>query len=275
MSLWDKSKVEKVKRTAEMDRKEADPEYKKRLSETRELASQIEVVIPYRPSDGINPKMVEYIIQWVNMGIAWTAFRDCFGGFIDVLRANMCRTFLRESRRKFLVMIDNDVVPFRPESVLQLCSNNLPVVSGIACAFNPGTGIFACIGVKDKTGVARFPTIMDTKVLPGYGIREVESCGAGILAIRRDVLESMRDEPFLMTQEMRLEAASIGTFRKTEDIHFADQVHKAGHKLYADFSVHCFHDKTLPLHWSPENCDPELDPEDWDVTSAALAVERK
>jgi len=258
-----------------MKDREADPGVQQDILNTKELCANIVVQIPYRSNEGINPKLLEYAIPWVNSGVAMMPYRDCFGGFVDILRSHMVTEFLRETERKYLVMIDNDVVPMDNESILRLCSHGLPVVSGIACAFRPGTGSFACIAVKDKTGVARFPTVMDTKVIPAYGIREIESCGAGIIAIRRDVLESLKEPAFLLPQALRVEAASIGTLRKTEDIYFCEQVQKAGFKLYADFSVHCFHDKTIPLLWPRENIDSELDPEEWDVTSSAYAAERR
>lgn len=246
-----------------------------RIAETRKLCEQIVVMTPYRPSDGINVRLAEYWITWANAGIAIMPMRDQFGGFIDIFRAHMCKEFLRQQGRRYLVFLDNDVVPMDPEGIVRLCGHDLPVVSGVACALRPQVGTFACVAVKDKTGVARFPTTMDTKVMPAYGTREIESCGAGIVAIRRDVLESMKEEPFLLPQDLRIEACNIGSLRKSEDIYFSEQVKRAGFDMHVDFSVQAFHDKNVPLHWPREQLDENLDADAWDVTSRGLAVEMK
>jgi len=272
MSLWSTTQIKNVKPADAPT-----PEVKERIIETRKLCSQITVQIPHRPHDGLNAKMLEYAVPWVSSGIELMPVRDDFGGFIDVFRAYLCHEFLRQSNRKYLVMLDSDVIPGDQESPLRLCGHGEPVVSGVACAFNPGVGTFACVAVKDQTGVARFPTTLDTKTMPASGIREIESCGAGYMAIRRDVIEtiSMSEPPFLLPQDIRIEATKTGSLRKTEDIYFGEQVRRAGYKLYVDFSVQTFHEKRIPLHWPQESLDADLDPADWNVTQSAMAVERR
>ena len=61
----------------------------------------------------------------------------------------------------------------------------------------------------------------------------------------------------------------------SEDIYFCTQVKRAGFKMYVDFSVQCFHDKLIPLHWPREQLDGEINAEEWDVTSQAMVVERQ
>jgi hypothetical protein len=240
----------------------------------RELCSQIYVAIPHRRSDGIHPKLFEYGQLWLNSGMSLAPLEDHFGGWVDLFRAWICREFLKTDKR-WLVMLDNDVVPLDAESILRLAANDLPVVSGIACSMRPRVGMFACVAVKDQTGIARFPTTLDTKVLPGSGLRQVESCGAGVLCIRRDVLETLREPPFLLPDRLRIEAVSLGYLRKTEDIYFCEQVRKAGFDVWVDFSVHCFHDKTIAVHWPREQLDEQLDAETWDVTSRAMKADRE
>lgn len=271
MSVFNSTRLEKKLRDESRDT----PETKHRVLETRKLCSEISVMIPHRPKEGIKARMFEHTMAWLNGGVAVSPFEDHLGGHIDVMRANMVKLFLRETSRRYLVMIDNDVVPDDRESILRLCAHDLPVVSGVACALRPGTGVFACVAIEDETGVSRFPTVLDTKWIPSFGVRKVSSAGAGILAIRRDVLESIltNDIPFLMPQELRIEAAELGRFRKSEDIWFCEQVKRSGFDMYVDFSVHAFHDKTIPLHWPSENIDEELDAETWNVTRSALAVE--
>jgi hypothetical protein len=253
---------------------ETDQETKKLLLKTRDLAKKITIQVPHRVSDGIHPKLVEYGIQWINAGMALMPILDSFGGFVDVLRASMCHEFLKQCPdRNYLIMLDNDVVPLDPESVLRLCSHDLPVVSGVVPAISPGVGMFACVSVKDDAGTARFPTVQDTVKIPGQGLRELDTCGAGFLAIRRDVLESMHEAPFIISNELRREAAKIGHLRVGEDIFFCEQVKRAGHKIYVDFSVQAVHMHSVPLRWPEEDVDDSLDPADWDVTRRALTTD--
>ena len=268
--MFDKKLIEKRKVT-----EDPDEETRRSMAASRELCSKIAVLIPHRPGEGIHAKLVEYIIQWVNAGIAYIPYEDCFGSHIDLLRANMCYDFLRQTDRRYLILLDNDIIPDDPEAILRLCSHAKPVVSGIACAARPGKGIFACVAVEDQTGVARFPTTADTKYIPAHGLCKIKCAGAGFLAIRRDVLESMREEPFLLSHELRVEAARTGVLRKSEDIYFSEQVYAAGYDMFVDFSVHCFHAKHIPLHWPQDLIDPNLDPETWNVTEQGLAVELK
>lgn len=269
MTLWQSKTMVKG------NRGELDDEAKERLNRTTELANKICIMMPHRSGEGIHPENLPHTVQWINAGIMVRPEKDAFGGFIDIFRARLCKMFLRETERKYLVMLDNDVVPFDALAPFELCDHDLPVVSGVACALRPGVGTFACIGVKDSTGVARFPTTLDTGAIPAYGIKELQSCGAGFLAIRRDVIEAMVEEPFLLPQDLRLEAVETGMLRKTEDIYFGQQVREAGFKLYADLAVHCFHDKSIPLFWPRDLIDKDLSPDDWDVTTKALAVEKK
>jgi hypothetical protein len=157
--------------------------------------------------------------------------------------------------------------------LVQLVSHDLPVVSGVACGHGHQRGLFACVAVQDPlTGVAKFPSLRDGTILPGFGVREVETCGTGFVAIRRDVLEAFRDEPFILPHEVRVEAARTGHMRLTEDTHFGYQVRKLGFKLYADFEVRCWHDKTIPLSWPATHIDESLDAKDWNCLAGRAEV---
>ena len=270
MAFWQSARMEMKKSPSPPNL-----ETKERLLKTRELASKMCIQIPHRENEGIHPKLVEYGIQWLQAGMAFMPMTDNFGGFIDLFRSSMCHEFLKQCPdREYLIMLDNDVIPLDPESVLRLCSHDLPVVSGIVPSLQPNIGMFACVAVKDDAGTARFPTVNDTVKLPALGTRELNNCGTGFIAIRRDVLENMQEPPFIISDELRREAARTGILRAGEDIWFCEQVRRAGYKIYADFSVHAIHYRPAPLRWPEADVDPTLDVEDWDVTRRALMVDK-
>lgn len=269
MSLWSSTTIEKTDKEPQQTEGAVDP------AKVRALCREILIQIPHRSSEGIHPKLAEMMCSWVAAGIAVQPIRDPFGGFVERTRNYMVNIALQRGDRKFILLLDNDVVPMDPSAPLQLASHNLPVVSGIACGFRPDAGIFACVGVKDKTGVARYPSKVATGRLPASGVRELESCGAGVMMVRRDVFEAVGRDWFTIPREICVEADVTGVMRKTEDVCFSDRVREAGFKIYVDFSVHCFHDKNLPLHWSREDVSEEIDAASWDVTAQAPTVETR
>lgn len=238
----------------------------------KQLCRMIHIIIPHRKGEGIHPMLAEYSIQWVMSGMAVTYLRDPFGGFIELTRNVMVRHFLAKRERRFLLMLDNDVVPEEKNLPLLLARHDFPVVTGVACGVRPDLGLFACFTVPDDKGTARFPSANETKIMPRAGTREIESCGAGVMMIRRDVLETIcaKEAPFTVPEALRIEAPSIGVLRKTEDICFSDRVHAAGYSLHVDFEAQCFHDKNIPLHWGKDGL-VDMDPAQWDVSAFAPA----
>ncbi len=97
-------------------------------------------------------------------------------------------------------MIDNDEL-IHPLAPVVLAFNNLPVVTGVVCSPSEHGGIKACFTMADVFGKPRFPSVRYTKRLPARGTKEIHSAGAGLLCIRRDVIEAIvanGEYPFLM-----------------------------------------------------------------------------
>lgn len=231
----------------------------------QQLATQIEVQIPYRAQEGIEAELAKRMAAWHAMGIDVADIRDPFGGFIEMTRAFMVQTFLaRPATKKYLIMIDSDIVP--PwEAPLALAGHDLPVVSGVACGWKPDVGLFCCFALKDANGVERFPTLKPNAKMPAGGVVKIGHAGAGIICIRRDVLETIqeREEPFFLPEDVRRESVRQGTVKKSEDIVFSEQVHRAGFAMHVDFAVRCVHYKKIPLAWPNTNVDPEMKPEEF------------
>ncbi len=198
------------------------------------LVRSIMVVIPYRANEGIHPGLCTHFGMWGRIGLRVATVKDTFGGFIEITRGNMVDLFLQHARDnrelKYVVFIDNDE-HIEWDAPLRLVSHGLPVVSGIVCSYHPTRGIFACFTAKDENGTPRFPSWQETKLMPNTGLIEAEQVGMGLVAVRRDVIEKVMDEhraPFMIPEEMRMEAIRTGILPLGEDLVFCDRVRAAG-----------------------------------------------
>ena len=143
-----------------------------------------------------------------------------------------------------LVFVDSDET-FAPETFVHLYKSDLPVVSGLVfmriyhhppCIYRrvPGsdTSISMAQEVKDwmvdnKIEASNSPKILD---LPAKGnIWEIDECGTGCLAIKREVFEKVPRPWFQGNQE-------IGT-----DIMFCRRVREAGIPIHVDLRVQLGH----------------------------------
>lgn len=236
------------------------------------LAESIVVLVPHRPSEGVNGSIAMSAGFWARWGMRFGAIEDTFGGEIAATRAGMCRAFDEMVRGtngkvKFLVMIDNDEI-IAPLAPLQLAFWDKPIVSGVVCSPSAHGLVKACFTVKDAVGIARFPTIQYTQKIPARGLLEVHSCGAGLLCIRHDVIATMMEQgiiPFKIPEADRDECFRSGTMRIGEDISFCRQADDLGFKKYVDFSVRAAHIKQIPVLWPEDMIDHDLDPKDWKV----------
>jgi hypothetical protein len=171
------------------------------------LAASILVCIAHRSNEGIAAGICTHFGMWGRIGMRVATVKDPHGGFIECTRGGMVQLFLEAAWKtpelRYLVMIDNDE-SIAWDAPLRLAQHGEPVVSGVVCGYNPERGIFACFTAKDENGVARFPSYRDTKLLPAEGLIEVEQTGTGLICIRRDVLETLRDadeEPFMIPED--------------------------------------------------------------------------
>ncbi|MDH3307415.1 MAG: hypothetical protein OEO77_07875 [Acidimicrobiia bacterium] len=235
------------------------------------LAQSICIMVPHRPSGGISGGIAQANGLWARHGVSFAPVEDEFRGHIDIMRASMCRAFLQycydRPECKFMVMMDSDeLVPW--DAPYRLAAWDLPIVSGVVCSISEGRGIWACFTVKDKYGVARFPSFNYTNKLPGKGLVDAHSVGGGLVCIRKDVIQDLYDAgeiPFLIPDKVRREACEVGTLKFGEDTWFCEQARKIGHKCYVDMAVHAVHIKSTNISWPRSHVDYNMDPEDFEV----------
>lgn len=235
----------------------------------QDLAESVLVVIAHRSNEGINAGICTHFGMWGRLGLRVATVKDPHGGFIECTRGGMVQLFLEAAWKlpqlKFIVMIDNDEA-IAWDAPLRLAQHDLPIVSGVVCGYSPERGIFACFTAKDENGIPRFPSYRDTKFIPAEGLIEAEQVGTGLICIRRDVLETMREmdeEPFFIPEEIRKESVKVGNLKKSEDIIFCERAAKYGFKRYVDFSIHATHYKTIPIGWPNECIDDTAKAIDW------------
>jgi len=240
--------------------------------ESIELARKIMVIVPYRQQDGIQPGVCMNFSQWGRVDLLHAAIKDPNGGFLEVHRGGIIRLFMEYVEKfphlKYLMMIDNDeIVDW--DVPLRLARHDLPVVSGVVCGYNPERGVFACFTATDENGTPRFPSFNETKTMPSKGVIKVHQVGAGLLCIRRDVIETLlqNDEvPFMLPPDIHEKSCRDGNLYMGEDIVFAERCRKYGFDVYVDLSVHAGHVKSLTINWPVSAIDPSTDAINWKVS---------
>lgn len=236
------------------------------------LVASTLIMIPHRTTDGISAGLAQSMGAWARFGATVATIVDEFGGFIEITRSNMVRTFLEycasHPQIDKLVMIDNDEnIPW--DAPYRLAQWDLPVVSGVVCNYNETRGVFACFTVKDEHGVARFPSYNFTKTMPGKGLIKVHSVGTGLICIKKVVFEKIYDSgqyPFYIPEATRLNAAQTGLLAWGEDIAFSRQCEDLGFDRHVDLSIQAVHYKIMPVSWPKGALDWDIDPQDWKVS---------
>lgn len=239
--------------------------------EFAKLARSILIMIPHRPYEGLNASLSDSRTYWANFLTPQCAVEDHFGGFIELQRAGMVRTFLDYAKDhpevEYLVMMDSDQ-PVQWDSPYRLAAWGRPIVSGVVCSYSPTRGIFACFTMKDEYNVARFPSVNITRTMPGKGLVEANSAGTGLICIKKVVLETMLehgDVPFVIPEDMRQQCLKTGVLKWGEDTSFCHMARKHGFNTYVDLSVHSGHYKVVNVQWPTGNIDQKLDPRKWKV----------
>lgn len=242
------------------------------------LARSVIVMIPHRRGTGITAGLAQNIGYWSRFSTAVCTIEDDFGGFVEMTRAGMVRTFLQYCRDRpeveYCVMIDADEnVPW--DAPYRLAAWQIPVVSGVICSFTEGRGIFACFTMKDEYGVARFPSWNFTGKMPGKGLVKAHSAGTGLLCVKKAVFEKILasgETPFAIPEEQRRHCLETGVLKWGEDISFCRQCERHGFDINVDLSVRGVHYKTLAIQWPMDSIDYDLDPETWQVDSREFHV---
>jgi len=166
-------------------------------------------------------------------------------------RNRLCMMAL-ESGVDYILMLDSDVIPPK-DAILRLMRHNLPIVSGVYHRRSNPAGI----------PVMMKPVGQWVIDYPKNALIEVDVVGAGMLLIRRDVLEDLQpvmpgkhwfywgvDMQGLLPQEKCL----------SEDFVFCREVNKQlGHKIMVDTSVQCLHvgySEVTHRNMAPMECRP-------------------
>jgi hypothetical protein len=210
------------------------------------LCRRIVVAVPFQDSRGVHPELQDMLFRWKASGVETIRFANS-GGFLDVVRAHAAHVFVGEHRdRDILVMIDSDVVPEDPASVIELATWEAPVVAAVCVIRNPKGELVANFAHQGPWG-NRSPRLGQHD-LPSQGLVEAIWIGTGMVAIRREALEKIVD-PFLLPDSIRKEAVRTGVLAEAEDQYFSRQAREAGLQLFVDPAVRPEHYKVGPLAW--------------------------
>lgn len=209
-----------------------------------EILPKIRIAVPF--VDHIELGLVDLMTAWKTSGLEVVPYRNS-GGFLEITRAHMVQEFL-ESDRTYLVMIDADVVPDHDITPVQLALADRPVVAGwtaIPGPFYPIVNFFL-----DDTRELHRPLldqlIQEVARKDQGSLVKVQWVGTGMICLRRDVLAGVED-PFLLPDTVRREAAGKGVIRPTEDEYFCQQVRDAGHDIWVDLALSGKHFKRQAL----------------------------
>jgi len=144
-----------------------------------------------------------------------------------------------EGDGEYFLMLDTDIVP-GIDCVARLVEHELPVVSGMYMQPDDHGGEpYPCMyrAIEDwQTGV-----VSTVRKYPAGALIEVDSVGAGMLMVRRDVLGDIRQ----MTGKAApwFQEVQVGDFLVGEDFTFCMRVKRAGYAVMVDTSVKAGHIK--------------------------------
>ena len=169
---------------------------------------------------------------------------------LDVLRGRDQKPFDGKLDFDLWITIDSDIV-FNPQQVLQLIENSKehPVVSGLYRMAD--LQHFACVQQWDedyfkKHGSFKFLRPEDVEGAPKF--KKVAYNGMGFMAVRRDVLESLKYPYF--SYPLQLMTASDGTILEdmcSEDVAFCKNLKDAGYDVVVNTQLVVGHEKMLVI----------------------------
>lgn len=150
---------------------------------------------------------------------------------IDAARNDIVRVFLDQSDFDYLVFLDADMR--HPATVLyELTRHGLPIVSGRYQMRKPPFQTVAMRRVGE--GPHDYRAIDEAR-----GIVPIDAGGAGVLAMRRDVLEQMRAE--FGDEWFFYQKGPSGLRNISEDMGFYERAKALGVPAVCDLSIECTH----------------------------------
>jgi hypothetical protein len=150
---------------------------------------------------------------------------------IDAARNDVCRVFLAAKDYDYLVFLDADM-RHPAQTIHRLVGHGLPVVTGRYQMRKPP---FHTVAMR-KTGDGPHDY---TSVAETSGLVPIDGGGAGVLAIRRDVLDAMRAR--VGENWFQYQVGPNGLRSVSEDMWFYQQAIAAGFQPMADLDLQCSH----------------------------------
>ena len=152
---------------------------------------------------------------------------------IDAARNDICRTFLDKTDAEFEYLIFLDADMRHPADVIhRLVQTGLPIVSG---RYQMRKAPFKTVAMR-KTGDG--PRDYDS-ITEESGIVPIDAAGAGVLAIRRDVLEAMRRE--FGEEWFFYQVGPNGLRSVSEDMGFFERAKACHFQAVCDLDIVCTH----------------------------------
>lgn len=160
---------------------------------------------------------------------------------VSVARNVCVREFLKQGY-DYLFFVDADTVP-PVDAITKLLAADKKIISGVTCNLklcNDGVLRPAPMVFKQMKNDSWEDGM--TAVLQEKGIEEVDAFGMSCCMIHKSAFDGMK-EPWFTEQFVVPEGKkAIG-----EDFIFCKKLKDAGHKLYADMSIHCDHHKKVKV----------------------------
>lgn len=159
-----------------------------------------------------------------------TMIKKVEGAYIARNRTQGVSEFLK-SNRKYLLFIDHDLIFPRTDTIMRLLNDDKDIVSGLY--FNRSQPYLPFLLYKNK---GTYEYHYDRSSYP-KGLVEVDACPAGLLLIKRCVLERM-DVPWFDSLHRYVDGnwQFIG-----EDIYFCEKAAKLGFKIMVDTEAAALH----------------------------------
>lgn len=151
---------------------------------------------------------------------------------VDAARNDICRVFLQAGEAfDYLIFLDADM-RHPADTVHRLVSHNLPLVTGRYQMRKPP--FHTCAMRKVGEGPHDFQAVEEQS-----GLVAIDSAGAGVLCIRRDVLIAMQDR--IGDNWFQYQIGPNGLRSISEDMWFFLQAKAAGFPAVCDLDLQCSH----------------------------------